>query len=111
MGNWVSSVNMTHARQEQCAGQCTCMTHGLRLYMSLSLSRYVYVSVCLSVSVSICLCFKWPKSNIAILYPVAETWRRVWGDGKFFRGPRFLNYVFFRKKFPFSPRKFLMTFF
>src|SRR6218665_2642190 len=26
---------------------------------------------------------------------VAETWRRVWGDGKFFRGPRFLNDVFF----------------
>src|SRR6218665_684333 len=25
---------------------------------------------------------------------VAETWRRVWGDGKFFRGPRFLNDFF-----------------
>src|SRR6218665_99188 len=41
----------------------------------------------------------------------AETWRRVWGDGKIFRGPRFLNDVFSRKKCPFSRSKFLMTFF
>ena len=31
------------------------------------------------------------------LVPVAETWRRVWGDGKFFRGPRFLNDFFSEK--------------
>src|SRR6218665_929312 len=36
---------------------------------------------------------------------VAETWRRVWGDGtNSFRGPRFLNDIF-------SPEKILMTFF
>src|SRR6218665_1966315 len=29
--------------------------------------------------------------------PVAETWRRVCGYGKKFRGPRFLNDVFFLK--------------
>ena len=28
---------------------------------------------------------------------VAETWRRVWGDGQIFRGPRFLNDVFSEK--------------
>src|SRR6218665_1792129 len=33
-----------------------------------------------------------------------------WGDGKKFRRPRFVN-DFFRKKFPFSRQKFLMTFF
>src|SRR6218665_1565531 len=32
--------------------------------------------------------------------PLAETWRRVWGDGTNFRGPRFLNDVFFGKNFP-----------
>src|SRR6218665_3272031 len=32
--------------------------------------------------------------------PVAETWRRVWGDLKCFRGPKFLNDGFFKKKFP-----------
>jgi len=42
---------------------------------------------------------------------VAETWRRVWGDGNIFRGPRFLNDGFFREKCQFSRRKFLMTFF
>jgi len=45
-----------------------------------------------------------------LINAVAETWRRVWGDGKFFRGPRFLNEVFFREKCPFSRQKFLMTF-
>src|SRR6218665_2275283 len=29
--------------------------------------------------------------------PVAETWRRVWGDGKIFRGSSFLNDVFSEK--------------
>ena len=33
------------------------------------------------------------------LQPVAETWRRVWGDGNFFRGPRFLNNDGFFGKF------------
>ena len=33
------------------------------------------------------------------------------GDGKFFRGPKFLNEVFFGKKFRFSRQKILMTFF
>src|SRR6218665_4008663 len=28
---------------------------------------------------------------------VAEKWRRVWGDGKHFRGPRFLNDIFSEK--------------
>ena len=32
------------------------------------------------------------------------------GDGKIFRGPKFLNDLL-RKKFPFSRPKFLMTFF
>src|SRR6218665_979239 len=41
-------------------------------------------------------------------YPVAETWRRVWGDGQNFRGPRFLNDVLFGQKCPFSRQKFLM---
>ena len=41
-------------------------------------------------------------------FPVAETWRRVWGDGRFFRGPRM---TFIRKKFPFLRQQFLMTFF
>src|SRR6218665_1024874 len=35
----------------------------------------------------------------------AETWRRVWGDGKIFRGPRFQNYDFLRRKiFIFTPK-------
>ena len=29
--------------------------------------------------------------------PAAETWRRVWGDGKNFRGPTFLNDGFLEK--------------
>ena len=34
---------------------------------------------------------------------VAETWRRVWGDGKFSRGgPRLMNYVFFWKNLKIS---------
>src|SRR6218665_3093528 len=33
------------------------------------------------------------------------------GDGKKFRGPRYLDDDFFLKKFPFSRPKFLMTFF
>src|SRR6218665_3996549 len=33
------------------------------------------------------------------------------GDGKIYRGPRFLNDAFLEKKFPFSRPKFLMTFF
>src|SRR6218665_4187880 len=41
---------------------------------------------------------------------VAETWRRVWGAGEIFRGPRFLNDVF-SEKIPFSRPKFLMTYF
>ena len=28
---------------------------------------------------------------------VAETWRRVWGDGQIFRGPKFLNDFFSEK--------------
>src|SRR6218665_15219 len=32
------------------------------------------------------------------LIPAAETWRRVWGGRKIFRGPGFLNYVFFQEK-------------
>src|SRR6218665_2938870 len=31
-------------------------------------------------------------------HAVAETWRRVWGDGQIFHGPRFLNDGFFGKK-------------
>jgi len=42
------------------------------------------------------------------IHPVAETWRRVWGDGKIFRGAQ---EDFFLKKFPFPRQKFLMTFF
>src|SRR6218665_537810 len=52
------------------------------------------------------------NQNVEYNNTVAETWRRVWGDGKSFRGPKFLNDVFFfGKKFPFSRPKFLMTFF
>jgi len=32
---------------------------------------------------------------INVMISVAETWRRVWGDEKIFRGPRFLNDAFF----------------
>src|SRR6218665_1288324 len=32
---------------------------------------------------------------MVMVVTVAETWRRVWGDGNFFRGPRFLNDGFF----------------
>jgi len=39
-------------------------------------------------------------------HAVAETWRRVWGDGKIFRGPRFLNDVIFRKISIFKPKIF-----
>ena len=35
---------------------------------------------------------------------VAETWRRVWGDGLIFRGPTFLNDVFFGKMSIFTPK-------
>src|SRR6218665_1647596 len=31
------------------------------------------------------------KALALIDHTVAETWRRVWGDGKIFRGRRFLN--------------------
>jgi len=31
--------------------------------------------------------YHWKVSG---LHSVAETWRRVWGDAKIFRGPRFL---------------------
>jgi len=31
------------------------------------------------------------------MYAVAETWRRAWGDGRIFRGPRFMNEVFSEK--------------
>src|SRR6218665_2559654 len=44
-------------------------------------------------------------------HAAVETWRRVWGDGQKFRGPRFLNDDFFPEKFPFSRPKFLRTFF
>src|SRR6218665_3187202 len=43
-------------------------------------------------------------------HPWAETWHRVWGDGKIFLGPNF-KVTFFRKKFPFTTQKFLMTIF
>ena len=35
---------------------------------------------------------------------VTETWRRVWGDGKIFRGPRFLKDVLFEKNFIFTAK-------
>ena len=40
-----------------------------------------------------------------LIWTLAETWRRVWGDGKIFRGPRFLNEVF-RKNFHFHRQNF-----
>ena len=43
--------------------------------------------------------------------PVAETWRRVWGDGHFFRGPRFLNDNFFAKNFHSHGQNFWWPFF
>ena len=42
--------------------------------------------------------------------PVAETWRRVWGDGEIFRGPRFLNGVFSEKIFHFHGQNFWWPF-
>ena len=41
---------------------------------------------------------------------VAETWRRVWGDGKSFRGPRFLNDVLLGKNFHFQSTNFWWPF-
>src|SRR6218665_1549794 len=41
---------------------------------------------------------------ILCMYSVAETWRRVWGDGKTFRGPRFLNDAFPEKISIFTPK-------
>jgi len=48
--------------------------------------------------------------RVHIAYSVAETWRRVWGDGNFFRLPRFQNDGFSEKN-PFSRPKFLTIFF
>ena len=42
---------------------------------------------------------------------VAETWRRVWGAGKIFSRTKIYEWRFFRKRFPFSSRKFLKIFF
>ena len=57
----------------------------------------------------------WITRRALIIYPgydtlqsnrvVAETWRRVWGDGKNFRGP------FFGKSFRFHAQKFWWPFF
>ena len=33
--------------------------------------------------------------TLCLLQAVAETWRRVWGDGKMVRGPRFLKNLHF----------------
>src|SRR6218665_3415210 len=39
----------------------------------------------------------------ACMWPVAETWRRIWeGDGKLFSRPKISERRFFREKFPFS---------
>ena len=45
-----------------------------------------------------------------VLFTVGGDLAPSLGDGEKFRGPRFLNDVFFRKKFLFSRPKFLMTF-
>src|SRR6218665_1396709 len=47
------------------------------------------------------------RQIIFLHYPVAETWRRVWGADKNFGGPRFLNDVFW-EKFTFSRQNFLV---
>ena len=44
-----------------------------------------------------------------LLFAVAETWRRVWGGGKFFRRTFNFSMTLFWEKFPFSQQKFLMT--
>jgi len=40
---------------------------------------------------------KFNKLKLNEVWSVAETWRRVWGGRKFFRGPRFLIEVFSEK--------------
>jgi len=40
---------------------------------------------------------------LASLAALAETWRRLWGDGKKFRGPNF-RMTLFRKKIILSPK-------
>ena len=42
---------------------------------------------------------------------VAETWRRVWGDGNFFSRTKISEWRYFFEKIPFSQQEFLMTFF
>src|SRR6218665_3373048 len=42
--------------------------------------------------------------EVGLSITVAETWRQVWGDGNFFRGPRFLNDVFPEKISIFTPK-------
>jgi len=37
------------------------------------------------------------SSTMWVKSAAAETWRRVWGDEKIFRGPKFLNDVFWGK--------------
>jgi len=74
---------------------------------------------CLNEAASLYLCSKIDTHNFSIcplsivsltltsinVHGVAETWRRVWGDGNFFfRGPGFLNDVF-SKKIPFLTAK------
>src|SRR6218665_3561998 len=49
---------------------------------------YILSTTIISISLSL---------HLVLLAPVAETWRRVWGDRKIFRGPRFPNDVFLEK--------------
>src|SRR6218665_3653520 len=58
---------------------------------------------------------QYARTNYKCFSLTCRQWRRpgakFGGDGKIFRGPRFLNDVLFGIKFPFSRLKFLMTFF
>jgi len=55
---------------------------------------------------------RWPaKALFGYLDAVAETWRRVWGDGNFFADQDFLNDVFFGKNVHFHGQNIRWTFF
>src|SRR6218665_2997477 len=87
---------------------CTPGTMCRPMHVHDSLSPSLYVSLSLSPYVSV-------SNGRNRILPFYTQWRRpgaeFGGDGKFFRGPKFLNEVFFGKKFRFSRQKILMTFF
>src|SRR6218665_184509 len=51
------------------------------------------------------------SSTMWVKSAAAETWRRVWGDEKIFRGPKFLNDVFWEKNVHVHVQNFSCPFF